>query len=246
MIGRICVFVYGFGAYVIFLGSFLYAVGFVGNRIVPKSIDSGDEQSLAASLLMNIGLLSLFAVQHSGMARPAFKQWWTRIIPQPVERSTYVLLTSLLLLLLFWQWRPLPQEVWSVKSPFGSVVLQAIFCLGWLIVLATTFMIDHFDLFGLKQTYYHLTSKTQTPSPFITPVLYRYVRHPIMLGFVIAFWATPVMSVGHLLFAAVTTAYILLAIQLEERDLVKVHGDQYREYRRQTSMLLPWPQSRGK
>ena len=246
MVGRICVFVYGVIAYVIFLGSFLYAIGFVGNWIVPKSIDSGDEVSFAASLLVNLLLLSLFAGQHSGMARPAFKQWWTKIIPQPVERSTYVLLTSLLLFLLFWQWRPLPQVVWSVNNAVGAVVLQSTFCLGWMVVLTATFMIDHFDLFGLKQTYCYLSNKTQASAPFRTPLLYRYVRHPIMLGFVIAFWATPTMTVGHLLFAAVTTAYILIAIQLEERDLVNVHGDDYRGYQQRTSMLLPWPRSRGK
>lgn len=246
MAGRISVFVYGVVAYLIFLGSFLYAVGFVGNWIVPRSIDSGNVEPLGRSLLVNIVLLGLFAVQHSGMARPAFKQWWTKIIPQPIERSTYVLLTSLLLLLLFWQWRPLPEEVWSIENPLGVIALQAAFWLGWLIVLLATFLIDHFDLFGLKQTYHHMIGYTQAPSPFQTPLLYRYVRHPIMLGFVIAFWATPTMTVGHLLFAGVTTAYIVIAIQLEEHDLVTAHGDDYRDYQRRTSMLIPWPQLRRK
>ncbi|MBM4000424.1 MAG: isoprenylcysteine carboxylmethyltransferase family protein [Planctomycetes bacterium] len=238
---RAAVLAYGIVSYLIFLASFLYAIGFLANQVVPKSIDSGPTGSPAASILVNMLLLALFAVQHSVMARPAFKRWWTRVIAAPMERSTYVLVASLLLLLLYWQWRPLPQPVWAVTNPAIIAAVHGISAAGWLVVLGATFMIDHFDLFGLRQTYGHFAGWKDAPTPFMTPYLYRWIRHPIMLGFIIAFWATPAMSIGRFLFAAVTTAYILVAIQLEERDLIHAHGDDYRAYRSRTSMLVPIP-----
>lgn len=237
-------FLYGIVSYVVFLGAFLYAVGFVGNLAVPKSIDSGSDTALAEALVVNLLLLGAFAIQHSVMARPAFKRWWTTIVPKPVERSTYVLLSSLLLLLLFWQWRPLTTVVWAVVAPAGRVVLWGLFGLGWLIVLLSTFMINHFDLFGLRQVDLHRTGRAYEPPAFTRRALYRLVRHPIMLGFLIAFWATPRMTVGHLIFALATTGYILIGVTLEERDLVSAYGESYERYRREVSMLLPIPKAR--
>lgn len=231
--------VYGLVCYVVFLGSFLYSIGFVGNFIVPKTIDSDPGVGVPEALAVNLVLLGLFAVQHSVMARPGFKAVWTRIVPRTVERSTYVLLSSLLLALLCWKWQAIPTVVWDVSSPAPKVFLTALFGLGWLIVLLSTFMINHFDLFGLRQVYLRLRGLGYTPVNFTQRALYKVVRHPIMLGFVIAFWATPHMSAGHLLFSIATTGYILVGILLEERDLMKFHGVEYGAYRAKVPMLFP-------
>jgi protein-S-isoprenylcysteine O-methyltransferase Ste14 len=242
--GRALAFVYGVVSYLIFFVTFLYAIGLVGNLVVPKSVDSGEPAPFTQALLINALLLGLFAMQHSVMARPGFKEWWTRFVPRPIERSTYVLLASLALILLFWQWRPMVDVVWNVENTIGRYALWALFFLGWATVLVGTFLINHFDLFGLRQVYLYQRAKPYTELGFRTPFLYKVVRHPIMLGFMIAFWATPRMTVGHLMFAFVTTAYILVAIQLEERDIVSIHGTAYEEYREQVSMLLPIPKKR--
>ncbi|MHB1421833.1 MAG: methanethiol S-methyltransferase [Gemmataceae bacterium] len=238
--GRFVILAYGGLCYLIFLADFLYVIGFVGDLVVPKSLDTGPQGNVSASVLMDVLLLALFAVPHSVMARPGFKAWWTRIVPRPAERSTYVLASSLLLALLFWQWLPLPVVVWEAAPPAGRLVLYGLFWSGWAIVLWSTFLTDHFDLFGLRQVYQHVSGRPYKPLGFRTPALYRFVRHPIMLGFLIAFWATPRMSAGHLLFAAITTAYIFVAVRLEERDLVALHGEAYREYQRRVGMLFPW------
>ena len=238
---RILATLYGLLAYFLFLAAFLYAVGFVGNFLVPKSIDSGSPAPLATALAVDLLLLGLFAVQHSLMARPLFKRWWTRFVPPVIERSTYVLFASSALLLLYWQWRPLPATVWDVTGEGAGTVMAAIFWLGWATVLLSTFMISHFELFGLQQVWLNLRSRQPAPAAFRTPLLYGFVRHPIYLGFILAFWATPRMSFGHLLFAGATTAYILIAIQLEERDLVAAFGEDYAAYRQRVSMLIPLP-----
>jgi protein-S-isoprenylcysteine O-methyltransferase Ste14 len=236
--------VYGVVAYTVFLGSFLYAIGFVGNLLVPKSIDSGVPPALMEAVVINTLLLTLFAVQHSVMARPAFKRWWTRIVPTQIERSTYVLLSSVILVLLFWQWRPIAGAVWDARSTMLGTVLLAVFGVGWLVVLLSTFMINHFDLFGLRQVTLYFQQRPYTPVSFMTRGLYKIIRHPIMLGFLIAFWATPVMTFGHLMFAVVTTAYILVALQLEEHDLIEADRPNYERYRRETPMLIPLPKGK--
>jgi len=244
MAGAIAV-LYGIGAYASFLVSILYAIGFVGDLIVPKSIDSGVPGPLLESIIVDVLLLGLFAVQHSVMARQGFKRWWTRLVPKPVERSTYVLFSSLALLLLYWQWRPIPAAVWTAKDPIFAAALEAIFWLGWGMLVASTFMLSHFELFGLSQVFARLLGREPAAPSFQTPLLYRRVRHPVYLSFLLAFWATPSMTVGHLLFSVATTGYILIAVQLEERDLIGTFGDQYRRYRKQVGMLLPLPLRAG-
>jgi len=235
---RILTFVYGAGSYVVFLATFLYAIGFLGNFAVPKSLDSPAAGPWQTALIIDLLLLSVFAVQHSGMARPAFKRVLTRVVPAAMERSTYVLFSSLALLFLFWQWRPLGGTVWDVQSESGRLLLYGGFAFGWLLVLVTTFVINHFDLFGLRQVWRHLRGQPQSKLRFVTPVLYRIVRHPLYVGWLFAFWSTPSMTVTHLVFALMTTGYILVAIQFEERDLMKEHPE-YAEYRKQVPMLVP-------
>jgi len=239
--GKVIGLIYGVAAYFLFLVVILYAMGFVANWLVPKSIDSGTQGNIIVSMLVNAALLGIFAVQHSVMARPGFKAWWTQIVPQSVERSTYVLLSSFALILLYWKWQPLQGVVWDVEGSEGMNVLWGLCGLGWLMVLASTFAINHFDLFGLRQVYLNLRNEKYSHLKFRILGPYRLVRHPLMLGFVIAFWATPRMTIGHLFFAAATTLYILIALQLEERDLVTHHGEEYKEYKKQVPMILPLP-----
>jgi protein-S-isoprenylcysteine O-methyltransferase Ste14 len=236
---RIAAFTYGVVCYAIFFVTFLYAIGFVGDLFVPKSIDSAPQGPLGQALLINTLLLGLFAVQHSVMARPAFKRWWTRFVPKPVERSTYVLFSSLALIALFVHWQPIGGVIWDVQDPVGQAVLYGLFAFGWGLVLVATFLINHFDLFGLRQVWLYLRGKEYRPLNFGTPALYKIVRHPLYVGWFFAFWATPTMTVAHLFFALLTTAYILIAIRFEERDLVAEHGARYSEYRRQVPMLVP-------
>ena len=240
MIKRIGFFAYGVVCYAIFFATFLYAVGFIGGFVVPTTLDGPARVPLAQGIAVNAALLGLFAVQHSVMARRWFKERWTRIVPPALERSTYVLMSSLALILVFWKWEPLGGEVWSVQDPIGRAVLQGLFGMGFLLVLVATFLINHFDLFGLRQVWLYLRNKPYTKLNFGTPLFYRYVRHPLYVGWFFAFWATPTMTYAHLLFAVATTAYILIAIQFEERDLVHEHGESYENYRRQVPMLIPF------
>jgi protein-S-isoprenylcysteine O-methyltransferase Ste14 len=238
---RLAAFLYGVLCYGAFLASFLYAIGFLGGFGVSKSIDSGSREGTGSAVSVDVGLLAIFALQHSVMARPWFKRAWTRIVPEPVERSTYVLLSSLALLLLFWQWRPIGGVIWQVEGAIGRTVIYALYAAGLIIVLVSTFLINHFDLFGLRQTYLYLAGRTYTPLAFRTPLFYRYVRHPLYFGWLLTFWSAPAMTSAHLLFAAATTAYILTAIRLEEADLIWAHGVKYLRYRKEAPMILPWP-----
>ena len=239
MAARILFFVYGCAAYLLFLATFLYAIAFVGGFGVPVTLDGAATTPFVTALLIDAALLGVFAVQHSVMARPWFKRWWTQMVPWSIERSTYVLCASLALDLLFWQWRPLGGVVWDVQQPWLRTAIWAVFAYGWLQVLVMTFLIDHFDLFGLRQVWLHLLGRQYTRVKFATPAPYRMVRHPLYLGFMLAFWAAPTMSVTRLVFAIATTAYMLIAIQFEEHDLTQEHGEDYRQYRRRVPMLVP-------
>jgi protein-S-isoprenylcysteine O-methyltransferase Ste14 len=247
--GRVIAFLYGIVVYLVFFATFLYAIGFVENLVVPVTIDGGSATpaapptALLPALFINLALMTIFAVQHSLMARPQFKRWWTKFMPAFAERTTYVLLASLALALLIWQWRPMPSIVWHIAHPQLAAAVTGLSFLGWLIVLTSTFLINHFELFGLHQVTNNLSGRPMPVPRFRTPLFYRFVRHPLYLGFIMAFWAAPTMTQGHLLFAAVTTAYILVGISLEERDLVTLFGDEYRRYRQRVSMLIPWRRS---
>src|SRR3981189_814655 len=234
---------YGLVAYFAFFGTILYAIGFVTGLVVPKTIDTGTESSATEALIVNLLLMSLFAVQHSVMARKQFKQWWRQYVPKSVERSTYVLFASLALILLFWQWRPMPAVIWEIADPDIAVPIATLAFGGWVIVFTSTFLINHFELFGLHQVANNLVGREMPAPRFRTPLYYKFVRHPIYLGFIIAFWAAPTMSVGHLLFAAVKTAYIVRGRPLEEGRLVDLFGDEYRRYKKRVSMLVPWRKS---
>lgn len=236
---RIAVFTYGLTCYAMFLGVFIYAVGFIGNLWVPNSLDSDPRSSITVAILVNLTLLGIFAVQHSGMARPAFKRWLTRMIPEAAERSTYVLFSNLAMIVLFICWQPMGGTLWNVESTAGQALIYSVFAAGWLLVLYATFLINHFDLFGLRQVWLYLRSRPYTTLKFNEPSLYRFVRHPLYVGWITLAWATPTMTVAHLLFAAGITGYILVAIVFEERDLIDVHGTDYADYRRRTPMLIP-------
>ncbi|SFV38242.1 Protein-S-isoprenylcysteine O-methyltransferase Ste14 [Hyphomicrobium facile] len=243
VLGRAISFLYGIAAYAIFSVTFLYAIGFVDGLLVPKTIDTGDATPLAEAIGTNIALLALFAIQHSVMARPQFKRWWTQFVPKSIERSTYVLLASLALALLLWQWQPIPAVVWEIGDPRIAAVVTGLSLAGWLFALTSTFLINHFELFGLHQVTSNLAGRP-TPAPhFLTPLFYKVVRHPLYLGLIVAFWAAPTMTVGHLLFAAGMTAYILVGIALEERDLIDLFGEEYRRYKDRVPMLIPWRKS---
>jgi protein-S-isoprenylcysteine O-methyltransferase Ste14 len=241
--GRIAAFIYGLAAYFVFFFAFVYAIGFVTGVVVPKTIDTGPAVPVEEALIINLLLMSLFAVQHSVMARKQFKRWWTRFVPHSIERSTYVLFASLALLLLFWQWRPIPGVVWHIADPKIATAIVGLSLFGWLLVLTSTFLINHFELFGLHQVANNLSGRALPAPRFKMPLLYKLVRHPIYLGFIVAFWAAPVMTIGHLVFATVTTIYIFVGIVLEERDMVELFGDEYRRYRDRVSMLVPWRKS---
>ena len=240
---KMTAFLYGILSYLVFFPTFLYAVGFVAGAVVPKTIDTGPAAPPATALAIDLVLLSIFAVQHSLMARPRFKQWWTQFVPPSVERSTYVLFASLALALLFWQWRPLPSIIWQIANPHVAAAVTVLSLAGWLIVLTSTFLINHFELFGLQQVAHNLAGRPMAAPRFRTPLFYKFVRHPIYLGFIIAFWATPVMTAGHLLFASVTTAYIVIGTLLEERDLIELFGTDYLHYKTRVAMLMPWRKS---
>ncbi len=240
VMGRVLSFLYGVISHLLFLLVFMYMVGFLSNFIVPKTIDSGTVGSFGLALTINIFLLAIFGLRHSIMARPGFKQWWTATVPKHIERSTYVMISNLLMILLMWQWQPMVGVVWRVENAVGVLILWSLFGIGWFSIVLTSFMINHFDLFGTRQVYLHLLGRDYTQLEFKTRGFYKYTRHPLMVGWLIAFWCTPDMTVGHLVFAIGTTVYILIAIQIEERDLVRFHGEAYENYRRQVSMLVPF------
>ena len=238
-VGRWTILIYGIVSYLIFFGTFLYAIGFIGNLLVPRSLDGPRTLALVPALAINLALLALFAVQHSVMARPAFKRWWTRYVPEPAERSTYVLFSSLALIALFAFWQPLGGQVWKVEHPGSQALLYAGYAFGWVMVLVATFLTSHTDLFGLRQVWMHFRQQPYTPLEFVTPLPYRIVRHPLYVGWLFVFWSTPDMTVSHLLFAVMTTAYIVIGATLEERDLITAHGTEYEQYRRRVPMLIP-------
>lgn len=242
---RFIAFAYGVASYIVFFVTFLYAIGFVEGMVVPKHIDSGAVGPISEALLVNVALMSLFAIQHSVMARRQFKEWWTQYVPKTVERSTYVLLSSLVLIVLFAHWQPIPGVVWQIDDPSIAMAVTVLSFTGFGLVLSSTFLINHFELFGLNQVAYHLVGRKMAGYRFVTPLFYKFVRHPLYLGFIIAFWAAPTMTLGHLLFASVTTAYIFVGITLEERDLIDAFGDEYRRYKARVSMILPWPKAGG-
>lgn len=242
---RFIFFLYGVICYLIFLGVFLYAMGFVGDFVVTKTVDSGFQGGIGRALIVNLLLLSIFAIQHSLMARQGFKKRWTKIIPKSIERSTYVLFSSLVLILLFYFWRPMPEQIWNTGGTVLAPIITVLYFIGWFVVLTGTYLINHFNLFGLQQVYLNLKRREQQYPKFVTPFYYQFVRHPLMLGFIIAFWAAPVMTLGHLLFAAASTGYILVAIQLEERDLVRFHGEAYRRYQKEVSQIIPMPRKKN-
>ncbi|HWR15759.1 MAG TPA: hypothetical protein VN577_13105 [Terriglobales bacterium] len=239
MIKRIAVFLYGVACYAVFFGTFLYAVGFIGNLFVPKSMDSRAETPFLHALVIDLLLLGVFAVQHSVMARPWFKKAWTKVVPEPAERSTYVLFSSLALILMFICWQPLGGSVWNIENHTGRALMYNVYFLGFGLVLISTFLINHFDLFGLRQVWLYLTGQPYTHLKFRTPLFYKYVRHPLYVGWFLTFWATPTMTITHLVFAIMTSAYILMAIRWEENDLIMVHGDKYAKYRESVPMLIP-------
>ncbi len=241
---RVLIFSYGLVSYAVFFSSFLYSVGFLENLIVPKSIDSGGPVAFGQAIVTNALLLGLFALQHSVMARGNFKRWWMRFVPEPIERSTYVLISGLLFFLLFWQWRPMTDMVWSIENPLGSAILTTLFWAGWALVVVGSCLVNHFDLFGLRQVYLHLKGREYTTIGFKAPALYKFVRHPIMSGYLLAFWSASHMTIGHFLFAAAMTLYILIGVRLEERDLVSIHGAAYAEYQQRVSMLVPVPKNK--
>jgi methanethiol S-methyltransferase len=238
---RLLVFLYGIVAYVMFLGVFLYAIAFVGGFGVPITVDTPSRLGVAGAIVIDLLLLGLFGLQHSGMARRAFKRFWTRIVPPPIERSTFVYASNFTLTLLMWQWQGLDHVIWRIETPALRAVVWGLFGLGWMLLLASTFVVSHADLFGLRQVYHHLVNRIPAPFTLKTGSLYTLVRHPLYLGFVIAFWSAPTMTAGHLLFSIAATGYMLVAIQLEERDLIHAFGDRYRHYRKQVPMLIPSP-----
>jgi protein-S-isoprenylcysteine O-methyltransferase Ste14 len=241
---RILVFVFGLASYSVFIATYLYFIGFLGNQAVPKSIDSGEPVPFGRALAINGLLLALFALQHSIMARSGFKRWWTRLVPEPVERSTYVLFSSLATILLFWQWRPMTGTIWLIENTAGCSLMTTFFWAGWALIVLGSFLVSHYDLFGLRQVYLHLKGREYADIAFKTPSLYKIVRHPIMLGKIIVFWSTAHMTTGHLFFALFMTTYVLIGVRLEENDLVRMHGPAYEEYRLKVPMLFPVPKKR--